>query len=395
MVERTVEHVLAEYNGPQLVTLLDQRKNRYLGIASDADARAVRWVHAPISKLEFDALITGTQNLRDALLKETVWVVDASHGGKFAQVWEVPSDDIPASALPDHGALVPLAARKHLCEIAEKKKKKPAWARFVSLGGKPVVDNLIPFNVLASFMSVFQRLCTALADAIAQTTEAAGKKLEWDPGYGSMLRAGLTAPSSYAISVHPADSRALVATLEEYKNILDASDDNERVSLALKRLSRRAAAAYAEYLEAIDDTELEVFTRWDTGSAFVGSYEAKRIRSISSLQFSRSAQKEPEIRATGYFSGFKYATKSGAFNFVELGTNDKFSGLISPVLKMTFGRAASVTLGPKVIYRIRMIPGWTITKLGKKRKRFELLEFTPIDPPQESPPESPPEPTKK
>ncbi len=110
-----VEHVLAEYDGPELITLTGIGQ-RYLGVASDNDRSFRRWVYAPITNTEFKALIDGAETVRDALLKANIYVVDVSIDDVPTRAWQCDGRHLTDDNLPERGALLPRLTREHFAE---------------------------------------------------------------------------------------------------------------------------------------------------------------------------------------------------------------------------------------------------------------------------------------
>lgn len=289
--KRIIEHVLVEYDGPQLVTLLEG-KQRFIGVASDEDAVAVRWVHAAISDLEFKSLIHGVRPVRESLLKDSVWIVDRTHSGRDISAWQVVSDDLPSFALPDFDAFLSPFATRELKKIFTTMIPEAATTEnMVVLGGPPVVDNAVAIGVLSVFYRSFQRFCVAMAQVVKDAVEASGKIVEWNPSQLSIVRAQASAlPSSYALLVEPTDATLFKSILEEYQKLALASDQDSLLP-NLTRIKQRAAASYLEFLKSIETTNLEVLCHWMGGNAvFIDPPEAKRIRRRAAAEALRVAR---------------------------------------------------------------------------------------------------------
>src|SRR5205814_7183621 len=77
--DRQVKNVLLEFDGPQLVVLSTPEGDQ-LALAVDEDDVVVRWLQAPISKLELSALLSGAQPIREVFKKPGLTVADYPHG---------------------------------------------------------------------------------------------------------------------------------------------------------------------------------------------------------------------------------------------------------------------------------------------------------------------------
>ena len=119
---RRQKEVLLSYDGPALVTLTDD-SNQFLGMAVDEDdsGEIVRWIQAPISDLELDAIKLGAQPLRWAFRKERVAVVDYTRRQRSpVQMWDIPLDLVPEDALPEPGAFLPGSRKRRSQSPAER-----------------------------------------------------------------------------------------------------------------------------------------------------------------------------------------------------------------------------------------------------------------------------------
>lgn len=114
MIERSallgqrVEHVLMEYEGPALMSVVDGR-GRLLAVASD-DGRGdrIRYVQARVTDEEWSAFLSGTISALDVFQKDTLQVIDRTCDGAVLQGWEVPAANLNAKAdLPEPDAKLP------------------------------------------------------------------------------------------------------------------------------------------------------------------------------------------------------------------------------------------------------------------------------------------------
>ena len=102
----TIDSVLVEYDGPQVV-LLRRDGGKALAVLADMDEAAARWVHAPISRTEERAIRAGAASLRSALLKPGLEVTDVDLQGNARRSWTVDSGDLTDEQLPEPGATLP------------------------------------------------------------------------------------------------------------------------------------------------------------------------------------------------------------------------------------------------------------------------------------------------
>jgi len=95
--------VVDEYNGPQIVFAVFEGQ-RVFGIAADEDEHAERWVFAPVSEVERRALRAGVASLREALRKETAYVVDFLRHHKGMYINPIDGRSLVDAVLPDEDA---------------------------------------------------------------------------------------------------------------------------------------------------------------------------------------------------------------------------------------------------------------------------------------------------
>lgn len=129
---QSVEHVLAEYDSPEVMSLLDPQGNRYVAVASDENLDRVRWLQAGITEPEWNALVTGRLTLLAVFLKPTVQVVDRTHEGEIVEGWTVSFDDLDRSRdLPDADAFLPRATLERFRYLVES--ENPPFGPIVDL----------------------------------------------------------------------------------------------------------------------------------------------------------------------------------------------------------------------------------------------------------------------
>ena len=201
---RRQKEVLLSYDGPALVTLTDD-SNQFLGMAVDEDdsGEIVRWIQAPISDLELDAIKLGAQPLRWAFRKERVAVVDYTRRQRSpVQMWDIPLDLVPEDALPEPGAFLP-GSRK-------RRSQSPAERPTFHLAGK-TSPNRVTFGELSAVASTLQSLWGAFAQSL----------------HADLAPLAVTAfeRGSLKVMVHT-DNPALFSRIgDEYRKLVLASDD--------------------------------------------------------------------------------------------------------------------------------------------------------------------------
>ena len=116
LAARSVEVVLVEFDGPQVVSVWGPDGAHRLAVACDDDATAVRWVDAELTSEQWSALFEGKLSLHHALLQPRLWIVDETRSGEVVRGWELPRDLLDPSLLPDPGALLPSEVRRRYAE---------------------------------------------------------------------------------------------------------------------------------------------------------------------------------------------------------------------------------------------------------------------------------------
>ena len=108
-----MEYVLIEYDGPQLAIFRNSRKQRYIGLAADAEGTIERWIHAPLSPLEVEGLCARGVPMRNVVCKDGMLVIDYENDRAKRQ-YGVSPNQIPSGILPVPGAYLP----KSIAEVA-------------------------------------------------------------------------------------------------------------------------------------------------------------------------------------------------------------------------------------------------------------------------------------
>lgn len=361
--ERAVEHVLVEFDGPQLVTLRDA-DNRYLGVASDIEGETVRWIHAQITELEWQALVRGLVPLRDAFLKPVVWVIDEYADGIRVRGQMASGTDLDESDLPKAGALMPASVRRTFAS------EMPALpARMLRFQQKGTPPHTIDLTTLSRGSAAYQRLVTACATPANETAPAARSDLA---KRSRLLAVARPMAASYGIELGSHDP-ALFDTVSSRIAKLIASADNREALMRFFAEFPDAQSAYNSFLRTLYDNDLDVMASWPSGGAFLS---ADRSVSVRTVVESTIETKEQTIHPTGYFRGFTKGSKK--FEFFEPAHDRHYSGDVSKTL-LSKGDA-KVVISDADLHVATILSRRALSPSGDVTMEYELLDYAPVPP---------------
>ena len=245
---RRIKEVLLSYDGPALVALTDDH-DQFLGIAVDEDesGETVRWIQALISDLELDAIKIGAEPLRWAFRKERVTIADYSRRyNQPLRVWDIPLGLVPNEALPQPEAFFPGSRKRRLQFPTE----RPTF----HLAGRTSPDR-VTFGELSAVASALQSLWGAFAQSL----------------HVNLAPLAVTAfePGSLKVMVHTDNPLAFHRIGEEYRKLVLASEDREKLEAAIAPLDPRVASTYRDYLQTLKLHQVEVLAEWREEAAFV------------------------------------------------------------------------------------------------------------------------------
>ncbi|WP_437955553.1 hypothetical protein WME76_29105 [Sorangium sp. So ce119] len=359
-----IEHVLVEYNGPQVVTLRDAIGVK-LAVASDEDESCVRWVQAYITETERKALFDGALTIRDALLKDVVFVVDVSHDGRPLRSWDYDPTLLTDADLPKRGALLPRAVREEFAQAV------PEFPELRLDGGGVVRSSGVAFRALSSVLDSFQRLWNAIAQSI--TDEGPKERGRWPSvlANAAELSLGAAGHGSLVLHVSPSDEHVFNEVAKKFESLANAGDDPAKLSSAFAKLGPRVQSRYGELLGHLQKQDLQLLTRWPSGSAFVSGYAAARVLSA----FPRGQVGKPRtVKAVGTFLAFD-STKLD-FEFTDESSDDKYEGRVDPEVLETH---ASVAVGRGSRYVVTIEVQSTVTHAGHLHESNTLRSISPMD----------------
>lgn len=304
--------VLIEHDGPILAVVETADGGRFLGLAVDRAAKFTRWIEAPISKLQVEALRLGGLAVRDVFVDtDELFVVDYNH--RHVPGWTVKSapSEIPQSVFPKPGALLPSRAR-----LAT---RVGVGQTEFHLAGEAVREDVVAFPKLAAFMAKIQAFWSALSESLSIAPTP-------------LLATAMSPGGSMVIQVTPTDDPAFHKVSNLYRQLTVAGDGGDLEALLVER-PRDVSRTYADYLKILHLHRLEVLTESADGASYMGPRMAARARASVREAISQidPSPETIDIRTEGYFEGF--LPSKSRFEFYDLRTGATYHGAIERTLK--------------------------------------------------------------
>jgi hypothetical protein len=362
--ERKIEHVLIEYEGPQLVTLTDGA-NRYLGLAVDADDKYVRWMHARLGKLEWEALLHAMLPVRDVFRKPQVWIVDETYDGSRMRGYQVNGQELDDRDLPRPYLYLTSDVRALFAGDLPR-----VAARVLRLDQGNVV-NEIDFEILGELIKRYQRLWTSCASTIDETIPKSELRRR------ATLRAVATPSASFGVELTSVDPDLFNAIAARVAQLTGASDDESRLTDVFHMLPH-ARDPYESLLAYLANQGVDLLAAWPGGGAFFGREHAQRIR--ASIDRSERVTVKP-MPVVGHFRGFSSA-EGGYFVFRDPRSGDLYSGSIENALLAVAVERAVTVGGDRTWYEVVLAERTAVRPGQDPKKSYELLSFKEISVPE-------------
>ena len=299
-----------------------------------------------------EALKARGLSVRNALLKPEMMVTDVDGYGRTVSISRLKLADTPEEALPEVGALLPLSVR-----TTAQATLGPDGAPEFHLSGRDASQGRMPFVVLSLVTGNLQALWNAIAPEF------------------NVQRATLSAlafgQGSFRVKVHVDDWGLFSHIAETYNKLAAATYDEGALESLLAQSRPRIAAAYSEYLKAIEINKLEVLGKWREGAAFVGYEGARRARKRI-RGFFNAPNKVELIKLRGYLEG--WGRKPQHFEFYDIDNGQRLIGSVSKALG-AIPLDVEIILGHKVLYQVEI---QAVPQSGKPQPKYTLLSFQPI-----------------
>jgi hypothetical protein len=353
---RSVKETLIDYDGPQL-RILEKGLDQFVALRIDDDGQAVRWLEAPITSVEYAALMSGELPLRNTLLKSDVVLVENSHREEPIRAWELNPKQIPDPVLPKRGASLPRFARARYKSDLEP--GTPAEFHFSTKGMR---GSRMAFSRLSQITSTIQNLWDSIASGLGAQSLT--------------LNAVGFAGGSFKIRVEVQDRALLARVANAYRDLTRATySDADNFVDVLSKSSVNITQSYSHYLRTLDLNRLDVLAHWhdEDGErgAFVGYAGAENSRQAIKLA-PKEEPKRMTVMLNGYLEGF--ARQKKYFEFVEEETSKVITGKIQKNLR-DVPLHDEVRLGHKRRYRVEI----ESVLAPNSEEKFTLVAFSVLD----------------
>jgi hypothetical protein len=372
-----VQDVLVEYDGPQIVTAVVQESHflephpLYLGVASDdgEGGALVRWILAPITDTELEALIDGAVTLRDLMLKAEVYVLDVAveYDWEPRRGWVCDGHRLEDEHLPARGALLATASRR---EFLQKRMTLPQGPE-LRIDGARVGEMGVGFRALSKVFDVFQRLWNAFAESMSPGGPKASGRPRAELAEKAALGVAAAAPGSLVLQISPADIATYQEVAERFEMLVGASGEPTALASAFGRLGPRVQGRYIELLATLARHDLQMLARRPGGAAFLSATMSSRV--LQEWQQGQRTQSS-QIDAIGHFTAFDI--EHGSFTFYDEHTDETYSGSVAPDAQK------SVTVGEEVRYVVALDVTITLrARTERASESYALRSITQISRP--------------
>jgi hypothetical protein len=369
IARRKIERVLIEYDGPQLVILVDN-SSYYLGLAADYNETSERWIHAKVSRLEIEALVRGSIAMRDVFTsKPALAVIDYDEDGNPKRTWGISPADIPAGILPLKGAPLPRAVRAEL-EAEFVSSASQNTGNVFRLVGRPVYENKISFAALGEVTLHLQRLWNALATKLPK--HRGGDETEdgiFSPE--TLLIAGVV-HRSFGIEIAAIDQEVFDDIAAEYTEITRVTLE-ENAAESLRAQPANVLHPYRDYLKTLARLEIEIMAEFYAGPVFLGLECARYISEELGARRSGASSAERATEATvtirGYFE--RFGLNDRRFELYDLANGELKSGRISKELIASMRRSGT----PAAVSTGQIYDATLLVKYRTGKQAYTLLQF--------------------
>jgi hypothetical protein len=355
-----LKEVLAEYDGPQIVTA-EWNSSLVVGVAADEDQGVIRWLFAKTTSVEAKGLALGVLPTRELYVKtDAISVVDADESFNIVRFWDGVSGLDLGDNLPDPGVLLPISAREKLQECI----KTPLMPE-VSISANSNSEAAgVGFRALSDILDILQRFVNAIAQSVESESASLGR-------YASEVvrQASLgfvqAEPGSLCISVAPSDQSLLEEALGTIRSAVECGENVAQLESLLSPRGPRVRARFEELLKVVRKNQIELLGQSGSSVAYLNPTISQRI--IVAIE--RSTE---ETRHTWPATGSFIAYDSGGLKFEFVLDDD--SVYEGDVLGQVAEKNQVVAVGTGATY-IVLITTIIMSQWDQRRETFELTDI--------------------
>jgi len=355
-----IKEVLAEYDGPQIVTA-ECNSDSVIGVAADEEQGIVRWLFAKMSSVEVKGLALGVLTTRELYVKaDSISVVDADESFNIVRFWDGVSGLDLGDNLPDPGVLLPVSAREKLQEYIGH-----SFMSALSVSANPNSGEAgVGFRALSDLLDITQRFVNAIAQALHSESVNLGR-------YTSevVLQASLgfveAETGSLCINVAPSNKALLDEALATIKGAVDCGENVAELETFLSPKGPRVRARFEELLKVIRKNQIELLGQSGGFAAYLSPTISQRI--ITAIECGAE-----ETRQTWPATGSFIAYDSGGLKFEFVSDDDTvYEG---DVLAQVAEKNQVVAVGTGALY-IVLVTTIVLSKWDQRRETFELTDI--------------------
>ena len=304
-----LEHVLIEYDGPQLFTVRSSNGGRFLGFwAADNGSEAILW-YCAVSTNRYRELLKGSLDLRAAFLEPEQDAILEAHWNHETACYEeaawVTPRDLDQNVLPEPGFRLEIEAGEQLLPIGVF-----ASANFIALQENRAVARIIfdrddgraPASTVARTLNSLQDVLDSIGNAQSPDAKSSGPipnkvtdrtQLYAVPFFAGSLGIELVAGDSGDLFTSSLAETSLNGLLE----LIDAGSDHDKLREQFTRLTVRTARRYRKFMDSLAEAgtnvELEVGAPRPSAERHVMLLRSRIVEIIEALYLTDTAK--PDI----------------------------------------------------------------------------------------------------